>query len=78
MQDDLGNKIPVPALADHDAGRPFKNPRKEKTSKKPLMPTGNDDPSSVFQMLLNLLRAFESHTESLGIEIGHVINDRCQ
>jgi hypothetical protein len=68
MQDDPGNEIPVPALADHDAGRPFKNPRQEKASKKPLMPAGNDDPSSVFQMLLNLLSAFESYTESLRVE----------
>jgi hypothetical protein len=69
LLDDLGNEIPVLALADHDTGRPFKDPRKEKAAKKPLMPTGNDDPSSVFQMFLNLLRAFKLHVESLGVKI---------
>ena len=66
--DDLGNEFPVSALADNDAGRPFKDPRKEKAAKKPLVPTINDDPSPIFQVLLNLLCAFELHAEGLGIE----------
>ncbi|MDD5414569.1 MAG: hypothetical protein PHH96_07070 [Smithellaceae bacterium] len=78
MLDDLGNEIPIPALADHDAGRPFKYPWNEKAAKKSLMPTGNDDPSSIFQMLLDLLCTFKFHAERLGIEIQQAKDDGCK
>lgn len=74
MPDDLGDEIPIATLADHDTGRPFKNPWQKEAAKEPLMPTRDDYPAAIFQMPLELLYTFKLHMKGFGVKVEQLVD----